>query len=198
VRNAWASDTARRLGLAGALEFTPTRIGQTLHVPCERGRHVVDITIRPGLAPNGVAKAMLNKGWTIGRTLTCPDCRPARDRAKHEKEPRPVAPVKTANRPDLSEPPISGLAQRAAVPSDAAKKAHRLAMMALEDYYDETGKRYKPGYSDARIAQETGASEAHVRKTREDYFGPVGAPPELSSITEELRAIRQEAAAYMG
>lgn len=164
----WLPSTAHRLGLAeSAISFTRTRVGQTLHVPCAKGDHLVDVEVRANLHPNGVAKQMLNAGWTVGRRLVCPDC--------NNKSKKAATMSETIDR---------------SPPSDAAKKAHRLMMMALEDYYDEANKRYKPGYSDAKIAEETGASEAHVKKTREEYFGPLGQPVELEAVKSELSALQ--------
>ena len=82
-------------------------------------------------------------------------------------------------------------------PSDEAKKAHRMVMMSLEDYYDEKAKRYKPEWSDARIAKDTGASESHVAETREKYFGPLGEPVELTELRADLRRFVDDARATM-
>lgn len=172
----WAKATARRLGMSGEVSFSSTRAGMTLHMPCARKNHIVDVRFRPGTNPDALAKMMLNQGWTVGSKPVCPDC------GRKEKK---VPPVNKLN-------PPAGQAQAAPTqpPSDAARKAHRLAMMALEDYYDEAAKTYKQGYSDKRIADETGASEAHVRQTREQYFGPLGEPVELQEYRQRLDAMQ--------
>lgn len=184
MRPTWPSDTARRIGLSGAIEFTTSRVGLTLHVPCQRGKHTVDVGVSPGSSPEKVAKIMLTKGWTFGTKLACPDCGRASAKLK-TKEIEVASQAKAA--PEAATPP-------ATAPSDAAKRAHRLVMMLLEEGYDENKKVYKAGYSDASIAQETGAAEAHVRKTREDYFGPLGEPAELAELRVELERLRLEAA----
>ena len=182
MRSAWASDTARRLRLSGSVDFTTTRVGQTLHIPCVKGSHIADVTISPGMSPNGVAKAMLAKGWTIGSRLICPDCKPSKVKPEKTEMPELVAP-KT-------------LAPCAPPPSDAAKKAQRMVYMALEDYYDEPKKRYKTGYDDAKVAADTGAAIAFVTKTRDEFYGPLGEPSELLEVRQEFSDIRREMKGY--
>lgn len=73
----WNRDVGRRIGLRGPLNFTTTRVGQTLHLPCKTG-HIVDFLIQPNTAPDFVVKKLLNAGWTVGGKLLCPDCQPKR------------------------------------------------------------------------------------------------------------------------
>lgn len=84
--NHWGQDLARRLGISGSVERLDSRAGATLHIPCagKSGKeHIVDVKISPNLDPNGTAKMMLNKGWTLGRRrIFCPDC------GKRKKTPR--------------------------------------------------------------------------------------------------------------
>jgi AraC-like DNA-binding protein len=178
---------ARRIGLSGAIRFTPSRVGLTLHVPCERGRHVVDVDADPGSHPDMIAKRMIRRGWTVGSKLTCPDCsrKPAR-----RKEPAVVAkPLEQSAAAVTSMPTATGAL---AAPSEAAKKAHRFVMMMLEEHYDEAKNCYRAGYSDAKIAKESGASEPHVRDTREKYFGPIGEPAEVRALKAELAKLSDE------
>jgi hypothetical protein len=177
--NKWLSQTAHRLGLAETmLSFSQARVGQTLHIPCARG-HTVDFTISARMHPNGVAKQLLNRGWTIGRRLLCPD---------HTRQPKPKKPTEEKD-PIMAGTNGAAVAAPAVAPSEAAKKAHRLVMMYLEEQYDEGNKRYRPGWSDEKIADETGASPLNVKATREQYFGPLGQPPELDAIKAELTAL---------
>ena len=120
----WAKETARRLGI-GELSFTTTRIGQTLHIPCARG-HIVDLTVAPGSHPAMICKKMLNAGWTFGNHLLCPDHPQGRKKAKPAPESKEPAQMATT-------PPSTPKADAAPAPTDAAKRAHRLVMMALED-----------------------------------------------------------------
>lgn len=181
--SAWACATARRLGLSGTLDFTVARVGQTLHVPCAKGNHKVDVPIGGGLHPDGVAKKMLGAGWIIGRRLTCPDCRPKRDKKKETKPMAQTAALKPATT-ELE-------------PSDAARQAKRFALLALDDHYDMSAKCYRRGHSDATIAKEAGCSEAVVAKLRDDMYGPVGEPPELRALRDELAAMQEDAQRYL-
>lgn len=176
MKATWPGAMARRIGQSGEIAFTPSRVGLTLHVPCVKGNHTVDVTVEPGLHPDFVAKRMLQKGWTFGSKLACPDC------GKREKRTR-------------KEPPVMSTETTAAAPtqSAAAKKAHRLVMQALEDAYDEVAKAYRKGWSDERIAKETDAIVKYVAEIRESYFGPIGIPSEVRALIDDLATLRRDA-----
>lgn len=176
MKTNWPVGMAHRIGLSGAIAFTPAKVGLTLHVPCERGKRIVDFDVKPNLHPDHVAKLMLAKGWTFGTKLACPECGRTRKNKPKEETPMDTKPA----------------AANDAAPSDAAKKAHRLVMMMLEEGYDEVKGQYRAGYSDASIAGETGSAEAHVRKTREEYFGPLGEPDEIAILRADLAGVRVE------
>ena len=222
----WPAAMANRIGASGPITFTPGRIHQTLHVPCEMdGGHIVDVKVNPHQHPDAVAKKMLQKGWTFGSKLKCPEHSrkpkspgrveagrnrwagiPPEERSRIQRD---LALANLARKKQQQETPMSTPVQAtalesspisAAIPamSDNAKKAHRLIMQALEDYYDETKRTYRPGYTDKKIADETGSSEANVAKVREEFFGPLGEPDEITAIKadlakaiEETRKIRQ-------
>ena len=74
-------------------------------------------------------------------------------------------------------------------PTPDAKRVHRAVMEALMIAYDEDKKAYAQGYTDQRIADETSAAIEYVRKTREDYFGPLAAPSEFTALNRELDEI---------
>lgn len=61
-------------------------------------------------------------------------------------------------------------------PSVESALAKKLMSDALFDAYDMSARNYKPGWSDARIAKESGLSEAFVAQRRVADCGPV-APP---------------------
>lgn len=173
----WPHALADRIGVRGIISFTPARVGLTLHVPCEKGGHVVDVPVRSGLPPDVIAKQMLNKGWSFGSRLSCPEC--GRRRAKSNPDSKKIA-MSTTDKPQAS---------------DAARKAKRLVYQALEDAYDDVAKRYRNGWSDDRVAKETGAAPAFVKQIREQDFGPLGEPVELASLRHEVDALRAEASA---
>lgn len=177
MKHNWPKATAMRLGLGGAVDYTPARVGITIHVPCERGHHLVDFKVKHGLNPEGVAKRMLEAGWTIGRNPICPDCnRKKKDKKMVEKSNvEPITPK----------------------PSAAAGKARRLVYMALEEYYDEAAKAYRSPHSDASIANECGVSEALVKTIREESYGPLAEPDAIAGLRSSLQSAHTQAAAAM-
>lgn len=152
---------AHRIGLSGAINFTPSRVGLTLHIPCVKGQHTVDVDVEPATHPDFVAKRMLAKGWTIGSRLCCPE------HSRQKKKAAP-APRKTTPQPAKTEDtePMSTANTAPITTSDEARLA----------------KRYRPGHSDANIAKVTGIAEVTVAKIRDEFFGP-SAPPEPAEFT---------------
>lgn len=116
--------------------------------------------------PDIVLKHFTQKGWNLRKRPICPECQ-----AKKRIKPVSVSPIKVANQ---------------AEPSDAAKKAKRLIYQALEDYYDDSKKAYRPGHSDETIAKEVGAAVEFVKSIRETDFGPLAAPTEVQAMLEKI------------
>lgn len=69
----WPRAMARRLGMGGDIQFTRAAVGQTLHLPCHAGDHIVDVHIAANQHPDAIAKRLLAQGWTVGTKLKCPD-----------------------------------------------------------------------------------------------------------------------------
>lgn len=70
-------------------------------------------------------------------------------------------------------------------PTVDARKAQFAANRLLDEHYVEDLRRYEAGWSDARIATETGAAEAWVAETREAVYGPMG-DPEVEALEGQL------------
>lgn len=70
-------------------------------------------------------------------------------------------------------------------PTSDARKAQFAANRMLDEHYSEDLRRYEPGWSDARIAAETGAAETWVAETREAVYGPMG-DPEVEALEARL------------
>lgn len=102
----WPRAMAKRLGIGGDVEFTRAAVGQTLHLYCGAGDHIVDVHIAARQHPDAVAKKLLASGWVMGSKLKCP---------KHSR--RKAADSK-ANKTRL----LSDTAPRSAVLSHAADK----------------------------------------------------------------------------
>ena len=87
------------------------------------------------------------------------------------------------------------------LPTDAAKVLRRRAYEAIEDYYDEVRKRYKPSltggrHTDKSIADELQCAEQLVAKVREEFFGPntvTSEPDALKGVKTDLAYLQKEA-----
>lgn len=64
----------------------------------------------------------------------------------------------------------------------ARREAHELIAMTFNI---PTG-QYSDGYSDERIAKETGIGVDWVKQRREDEFGPLKEPDELTAMRKQL------------
>jgi len=69
--------------------------------------------------------------------------------------------------------------------------AMRKVFAALEDNFDAEKGEYLHGYSDERIAKETGISIDGVKKYRIDGFGKLRAPTELDSLKREVEELQE-------
>ncbi len=159
------SDVRNRAGATGVI----------VTVPCQHG-HVVETSFDTRFPPDKIARQLRNMGWVLGNNrATCPE---------HGKKEKPVTEPKTLA--EQLEPAVS-TAQR----SDAAKRAKRMIYMALEDYYDDAKHCYKQGQSDAKIADDHGVSVEFVRKIREEDFGPLAEPAEITEFRQSVRKLDQ-------
>ncbi len=263
----WEAAVTRHIGVSG-IEFTPTRVGQTLHLPCSRG-HLVDFTFQGAKPPEFIAKKLLQQGWTIGHKLLCPEHSRKSGQAKcgteappmpvqlvappikkrlHTGGKKPWAQMKIAEAleqfgslrvgqiadltqltpastdqalrrmigkgevvrngpqgaslyslitkeppmPEATVTPIQPVPATAEI-SDAARTARRLATLLLEEKFDVATGQYRDGYTDEKVAKETGAALAFVFKRREDDFGPLKVPGDLQDCRDEIARIRLSA-----
>lgn len=67
--------------------------------------------------------------------------------------------------------------------------AMRKVFAALEDNFDAEKGEYLHGYSDERIAKETGISVDGVKKYRIDGFGKLRPPTELDAVEREINEL---------
>lgn len=158
-----------------------------MHLPCRGwGRlhapHIVDVPIAPGQNPEAIAKKLLNMGWTIGRKLRCPDA---------HKRKEPIMAAQDTRERAMGTSSDIALAAAAPIVSPAAGRARRLVYMALEEYYDEIKRAYKPPNSDASIAKECNVSEQLVANIREESYGPLAEPNEVKALRDLLLAASQ-------
>lgn len=138
---------------------------------------IIEVKFARGrLPPVPIRKKILNAGWRLTtKAAICPQC---------QRKDDPM--------PEVTAIPLPSVAQ-----SPDARKVHRAVMGWLEQAYDEIKRTYQPGFSDKSIADETGAAVEYVAKCREDYFGPIAVPSELTKLRAEIadttRMIESEA-----
>lgn len=117
--------------------------------------------------PERVRKHYSGLGWHIGRRLTCPDC------------------MKKKEKPKMSVVPIAK-PEPVAASTDAAKKNKRLVIVALEDYFDEATKRYRDSHDDDTVAKELGLAPGFVAMVREEFYGKMAEPDEVTALRGEV------------
>lgn len=178
---------------------------------CARcGGHAVEKLERPLPEPNVLRKRFVAAGWGVKRKCTCPHClRPKKVEPKEKpvKQPfkvkfTPKAPsyIQALDAQKLRKNTMKNNVTPIAVKapnddtSDAAKQARRDAHSMLELYFDIQNGCFKEGYSDKRIAEETGAAELWVIKRREEEFGALGAPPEIQEMRMEIISMGRDIA----
>lgn len=77
--------------------------------------------------------------------------------------------------------------------TDAAKKNKRLVVVALEDYYDESKNRYRDQFDDVSVAKELGLSPAFVASVREEFYGKMAEPDEVTALRGEVSKLMMAA-----
>jgi hypothetical protein len=147
-----------------------------------------DFARKMGAGRNGFAQVPLRNegqvitklqsaGWSyVKRVLRCPACE-ANRKAKDEPE--------MATQP-APQPTVTAIRQ-------PTQKQIRLIILALEDAYDDTAKRYKATNTDKTVALDLGDGimPAWVAEQREKLFGPAG-NEEADIIRAEIEKIRKE------
>jgi len=169
----------------------------------ERGRGV-PVTANQGQA----VKKLTQMGWSfVKNKLRCPMCE-AKRRAYEFEKGKHVVPAKWADGiPEKWQHKFAVNGHATGVETMTAAtiaqiremtpKQKRLIIMALEDDYDDTAKRYKGDKTDLAVADELGDGIMFgwVSKVREELFGPSGENEELVAIRAEVAKLRSEASA---
>ena len=84
-----------------------------------------------------------------------------------------------------------------AATTDTQRRLKREVWSWLQESYDEKAACYKTGFSDDSIAKETGASPHFVKTQREELYGPMGEPAELTALRAEFKAHNDAAITFM-
>lgn len=122
---------------------------------------------------------MRRAGWVVGDGIAprCPDHAHARGRSmRHEAAPSP---------PKAAEPAAPVAAQIGPSP-----KLARKIYEALDTYFDEDSRRYKPGWDDARIAKEIAVSPEIVARIRREAYGELSEDPAISALRADIASVR--------
>lgn len=84
---------------------------------------------------------------------------------------------------------MSNMKLAAANPTPATGLALRKVFQLLEDRFDTDAGQYLEGYSDERVAKETGISQDAVKNYRISAFGKLKPPSEFHALTQQLREL---------
>lgn len=147
--------------------------------------------------PDILGKHFATKGWAVNRKPVCPGCRErsrpaptviesAFDKAlsripTHQKEPTPMSNVS----------PLPTVTP----PTDAAKAARRKANELLMFQFLVEKGAYEAGWSDERVAKESGMPLAWVTKRRDEEYGPLKEPGEFVQLRTEIATVSATLAA---
>jgi hypothetical protein len=114
-------------------------------------------------ASNIIRKKCADKGWAIGRRLSCPTC---------------TAKSKEANMPNATKPAIN---------MEAIGKVHKLLG---KHFNNETG-QFDAGWSDQKVASETGLAPDAVAAFRKASFGELKEAPEVAALRGDIASLAQ-------
>jgi len=140
------------------------------------------------------------KGWEVGKNHAhdlCPMCIKERDRAKVVKMEDHVK----KNGEDMAKV-ADRLTEVRHVPAamlEMSKEDGRIISRLIEDRWDEQGGCYKPGWSDAKLAEEVKRPVEWIKARRELDFGGTGEDPGIVdflkaqvALSSELAGLRSE------
>lgn len=169
--------------------------GKTDVVPCRYAGHIARGTNHPDMGQ--VNKKATAKGWSVikGR-MECPACTAKRKAAS--------APPKwlRAAVTEIEKPQEAPMTKPEAKPDTASitpirkptPKQERLIILALEDAYDDTAKRYRGAATDKTLADDLGDGIMFgwVAEVRERLFGPSGGNEEIEAIRAEIDKAKRD------
>lgn len=129
-------------------------------------------------SPELMAKDMRRRGWELreGKAPKCPKCFHPR---KGNDMNKPLAQSETAVA-------TSGL--------QMPGKILRAVYALLDDHLDPDKMLYRNGWTDGRIAKESGVAEGAIIKIREESYGKLSEDPEVTSLKDDLTLLTIEIA----
>lgn len=140
---------------------TPPAHFMTLH--CDHCRATERRRLRKAnLPPDAIARFMRNVGWEVDAKCRHATC------PKCQKKGATVTEI-----------------------SSEALKRQRQMFRLLDEFFDADAGRFAKGWSDEKIAEQTGLSASAVRKAREAAYGALKINPEVAKLTEDLADLRE-------
>lgn len=156
--------------------------GRTHHRPVIR---CIDCGTKETAVRNGSVnddELFRKKGWEVGRTEThdyCPMCVKARN---------------TKEKVVKMEDHVKKNGEAAAPSPVMSKEDGRIISRLIEDRWDEASACYKPGWSDAKLAEEVGRPVEWIRQRRELDFGGTGEDPGIVDFLKAQVALNTDLA----
>lgn len=154
-----------RDGIKGRSITTRPGIGgptTTAHLTCTECGHDGSVNLRANMPPSQIDQKFAQAGWKLD-PHRCPDC--IRKAAQSKGNPM------------------------ASNPSPAAVKAQAKMFSLLAQHFTPDDGRYAKGWSDKKIADETGVSVEMVAAVRSEAFGELKEPSEISALRSEITAL---------
>jgi hypothetical protein len=159
--------------------------GVEIAVPCKHhGCSPPPQPFKMHMPGDAAKKVFANKGWRFwGAKTTCPE------HSRKDDQPMPnsprLDPTKIANASDIA---LTAGTLPQAVASVQAREAKRMVLLLLDEQFDAAKGAYKNGYSDLKVSKELGLSEETVSNLREEFFGPIREPAEITEFREKAVA----------
>lgn len=88
-----------------------------------------------------------------------------------------------AHPPKTKETPLS------TTPSPAAIRSQAAMFRLISDHFDADSGRYSEGWSDEKIAKDTGLSAQTVAAFRTEAFGPIKEPAEIAALAADIETL---------
>lgn len=160
-----------------SLQFDMRTSVRTARMTCSECDTTGSVRLVSLLPPEVIDKKFVQKGWELDPNV-CPNCVGKKVKAKKEQKMATAKPNGA-----LAEDPV--LKAVSANTHKAQAKMHQL----LCTYFDEEEGTFSPGWNDERIAKESGMALTHVIDVREQGYGPLKEPEEVTKLKSDIKAL---------
>jgi hypothetical protein len=135
-----------------------------LAIACDHCGRQDDKAARPNLPEDAIARFFRGAGWEVDNRCSRATCPKCQEKSK-----------------------VTDI-------SAAALKRQRQMFALLDEHFDTEEGAFEQGWSDAKIAKDTGLSESVVTQAREAAYGPIKVNPALLSAGREVAELRAKMA----